>query len=62
MSDRARHHHTLLLNVMESAGFTNYETEFWPFSAADRYHALMRQEPHADYGPIQLAQPVDSAT
>lgn len=47
---------------MESAGFTNDETEFWPFSAADRYHALMRQEPHADYGPIQLAQPVDSAT
>ncbi|MGW9410583.1 M15 family metallopeptidase [Streptomyces diastaticus] len=62
ISDRARHHRTLLLNAMESADFTNYGTEFWYFSAADRYHALMRQEPRARYGPIQQAQPADSAT
>ncbi|MEV8245383.1 M15 family metallopeptidase [Streptomyces rochei] len=62
ISDRARHHRTLLLNAMESADFTNYGTEFWHFSAADRYHALMRREPHARYGPIQQAQPADSAT
>lgn len=55
ISDRARHHRTLLLEAMESAGFTNYGTEFWHFSAADRYDALMRQEPHARYGPIELA-------
>jgi D-alanyl-D-alanine dipeptidase len=55
ISDRARRHRTLLLNAMESAGFTNYGTEFWHFSAADRYDALMRQEPHARYGPIELA-------
>ncbi|KOT42800.1 dipeptidase [Streptomyces caelestis] len=54
LSDRARHHRTLLLNAMENAGFTNYGTEFWHFSAADRYDALMRQEPHARYGPIEL--------
>jgi D-alanyl-D-alanine dipeptidase len=54
LSDHARHHRTLLLNAMESAGFTNYGTEFWHFSAADRYDALMRREPHARYGPIEL--------
>ncbi len=54
LSDQARHHRTLLLNAMESAGFTNYETEFWHYSAADRYDALMRQEPYAHYGPIEL--------
>lgn len=54
ISDQVRHHRMLLLNAMESAGFTNYGTEFWHFSAADRYDALMRQEPHARYGPIKL--------
>jgi D-alanyl-D-alanine dipeptidase len=54
VSDRARHHRMLLLNAMENAGFTNYRTEFWHFSVADRYDALMRQEPHARYGPIEL--------
>lgn len=54
LSDHARHHRTLLLHAMESAGFTNYATEFWHFSAADRYDALMRQQPHARYGPIEL--------
>ncbi|MEU8950607.1 M15 family metallopeptidase [Streptomyces sp. NPDC048489] len=54
ISDQARHHRRLLLDAMESAGFTNYGTEFWHFSAADRYDALMRQDPHARYGPIEL--------
>ncbi|MFG3293457.1 M15 family metallopeptidase [Streptomyces sp. NPDC048179] len=54
LSDQARHHRTLLLTAMEGAGFTNYGTEFWHFSAGDRYDALMRQEPHARYGPIEL--------
>ncbi|MFG3384203.1 M15 family metallopeptidase [Streptomyces sp. NPDC047999] len=55
LSDQARHHRTLLLNAMQGAGFTNYGTEFWHFSASDRYDALMRQEPHARYGPVELA-------
>lgn len=54
LSEHARHHRTLLLNAMEGAGFTNYGTEYWHFSAADRYDALMRQEPHARYGPVEL--------
>ncbi|MEW2567823.1 M15 family metallopeptidase [Streptomyces sp. NPDC047070] len=54
LSDQARHRRTLLLNAMDGAGFTNYGTEFWHFSVADRYDALMRQEPHARYGPIEL--------
>ncbi|MEU3795679.1 M15 family metallopeptidase [Streptomyces fructofermentans] len=54
LSNQARHHRTLLLNAMQGAGFTNYGTEFWHFSAADRYDALMRHEPHARYGPIEL--------
>ncbi|MEV8128637.1 M15 family metallopeptidase [Streptomyces sp. NPDC085944] len=54
LSHQARHHRTLLLSTMESAGFTNYGTEFWHFSAADRYDALMRREPYARYGPIEL--------
>ncbi|MFG3153934.1 M15 family metallopeptidase [Streptomyces sp. NPDC048219] len=54
LSDQVRRHRTVLLGVMEGAGFTNYGTEFWHFSAGDRYDALMRQEPHARYGPIEL--------
>ncbi|MGA5519068.1 M15 family metallopeptidase [Streptomyces pseudogriseolus] len=54
LSDQARHHRTLLLSAMEGAGFTNYGTEFWHFSTADRYDALMRQEPPARYGPVEL--------
>ncbi|MFJ4973026.1 M15 family metallopeptidase [Streptomyces sp. NPDC088755] len=53
ISDQARHHRTVLLNALEGAGFTNYGTEFWHFSVADRYDALMRQQPHARYGPIE---------
>ncbi|MEU4147339.1 M15 family metallopeptidase [Streptomyces parvulus] len=55
LSDQARRHRTVLLDAMEGAGFTNYGTEFWHFSAGDRYDALMQQEPHARYGPIELA-------
>lgn len=54
LSDRARHHRTLLLTAMEGAGFTNHATEFWHFSTADRYDALVRQEPAARYGPVEL--------
>ncbi|MEU5898743.1 M15 family metallopeptidase [Streptomyces venezuelae] len=54
LSKSARHHRALLLDAMEGAGFTNYGTEFWHFSAADRYDALMRSEPYARYGPIEL--------
>ncbi|SNX66433.1 D-alanyl-D-alanine dipeptidase [Streptomyces sp. TLI_55] len=54
LSDPARRNRTLLLNAMEGAGFSNYGTEFWHFSLADRYDALMRQEPYARYGPIEL--------
>ncbi|RPK92317.1 M15 family metallopeptidase [Streptomyces sp. ADI98-10] len=54
LSDQARRHRSVLLTAMEGAGFTNYGTEFWHFSAGDRYDALMRQEPHARYGPIEL--------
>ncbi|MFI1929242.1 M15 family metallopeptidase [Streptomyces sp. NPDC020330] len=54
LSDQARHNRALLLSAMDSAGFTNYGTEFWHFSSSDRYDALMRREPHARYGPIEL--------
>ncbi|WP_251144885.1 M15 family metallopeptidase [Streptomyces sp. McG3] len=54
LGDRAYYHRTLLLNAMEDAGFTNHATEFWHFPAADRYDALMRREPHALYGAIEL--------
>ncbi|WP_256332945.1 M15 family metallopeptidase [Streptomyces sp. 2131.1] len=54
VSDQARHHRMLLLNATENAGSTNYGSEFWHFSAADRYDAMMRHEPHARYGPIKL--------
>nr|WP_254882358.1 hypothetical protein [Streptomyces sp. NA03103] len=37
---------------MGKAGFTNYGTELWHFSAADHYDALMRQQPHARYGQL----------
>ncbi|MEV6474015.1 M15 family metallopeptidase [Streptomyces sp. NPDC051657] len=59
LGDRAYYHRTLLLNAMEDAGFTNHATEFWHFSAADRYDAPMRREPHALYGAIELRQRAD---
>ncbi|WP_233648148.1 hypothetical protein [Streptomyces sp. BSE6.1] len=40
---------------MGKAGFTNYGTKFWHFSAADHYDTLMRQQPHARYGSTELA-------
>ncbi|MER5440820.1 M15 family metallopeptidase [Streptomyces sp. NPDC002790] len=54
LNNQARHHRTLLLNAMEGAGFTNYGTEFWHFSAGDRYDALLRKDRRARYGPIEL--------
>ncbi|MFJ6440745.1 M15 family metallopeptidase [Streptomyces sp. NPDC091649] len=53
LSDRTYYHRTLLLSAMEDADFTNYAAEFWHFSAAGRYDALMRREPHAFYGDIE---------
>nr|WP_249190190.1 M15 family metallopeptidase [Burkholderia sp. AU32357] len=33
-------------------GFTNYPSEWWHWSFGDRYWAVMQNESHAIYGPV----------
>jgi hypothetical protein len=46
----ARRNRTLLLEVMENAGFVNYPHEWWHFSYGDRYWAFIKGEPAVIYG------------
>ncbi|WP_406807061.1 hypothetical protein [Burkholderia semiarida] len=37
---------------MTDAGFTNYPSEWWHWSVGDRYWAVIQNESHAIYGPV----------
>lgn len=43
---------TALAAAMTGAGFVNYPTEWWHWSAGDRYWALLTGAPAACYGPV----------
>ena len=55
ISPDARAHRRLLAAVLRPLGLVNYPTEWWHWSYGDRYWALLGQEPHAVYGPVEGA-------
>jgi zinc D-Ala-D-Ala dipeptidase len=52
ISSTARANRDLLISAMTTAGFVNYETEWWHWSFGDRYWAHMCAQPAALYGAI----------
>jgi D-alanyl-D-alanine dipeptidase len=50
LPEEAKRIRSVLLEVMESAGFVNYGHEWWHFSYGDRYWAYTKGEPAAIYG------------
>ncbi|MEV6285649.1 M15 family metallopeptidase [Kribbella sp. NPDC051770] len=48
----ARRYRRVLSNVMSSAGFVNYPTEWWHWSYGDQYWALSAGQPAALYAPV----------
>lgn len=48
----ARHHRTILADVLSGAGLVNYPTEWWHWSYGDRYWAVTTNAAHARYGPV----------
>ena len=50
LPEEAKRNRSVLLEVMESAGFVNYGHEWWHFSYGDRYWAYTKGEPAAIYG------------
>ncbi|WP_244100464.1 M15 family metallopeptidase [Burkholderia ambifaria] len=48
----ARNRHVLIA-ALTRAGFTNYPSEWWHWSFGDRYWAVMQNESHAIYGPVE---------
>jgi D-alanyl-D-alanine dipeptidase len=54
ISAEARANRAVMHRALTSAGFVNYPTEWWHWSYGDRYWALLRREPAARYGPVDL--------
>lgn len=54
LSVRARTNRATLAGALSAAGLINYGTEWWHWSAGDRYWALQTQQPAALYGPVEL--------
>ncbi|MEV7157043.1 M15 family metallopeptidase [Streptomyces misionensis] len=54
LSVRARTNRATLSGALSAAGLINYGTEWWHWSAGDRYWALQTQHPAAHYGPVEL--------
>jgi zinc D-Ala-D-Ala dipeptidase len=59
LAPRVVENRAVLVEVMHSAGFVNYPTEWWHFSYGDRYWALMSQRAEALYGPIEYHGSLD---
>ncbi|MFD7899011.1 M15 family metallopeptidase [Streptomyces sp. NPDC059743] len=54
LSLRARTNRATLSGALSAAGLINYGTEWWHYSAGDRYWALQTRQPAALYGPVEL--------
>ncbi|MDQ7979540.1 M15 family metallopeptidase [Paraburkholderia sp. SARCC-3016] len=53
LNAHARQHRSLMFAALEDAGFVNYPFEWWHWSYGDKYWAVVKQEAHALYGPIE---------
>jgi D-alanyl-D-alanine dipeptidase len=51
----AREHRKALFDALDGAGFVNYPFEWWHWSYGDRYWAVVKQAPHALYGPVEAS-------
>ena len=54
ISDQAKANRSILINVMQDAGFVNYPAEWWHWSYGDRYWAYMLEKPFAIYGSKEM--------
>jgi zinc D-Ala-D-Ala dipeptidase len=48
-----RNNRALLRRLMSSAGFVNYDGEWWHWSYGDRYWALRTEQPASIYGAVE---------
>ncbi|NTZ06050.1 dipeptidase [Burkholderia metallica] len=53
ISRPAARNRQILIDALTRAGFTNYPSEWWHWSFGDRYWAVMQNESHAIYGPVE---------
>ncbi|MCA7949930.1 D-alanyl-D-alanine carboxypeptidase family protein [Burkholderia seminalis] len=53
ISRPAARNRQILSAALVSAGFTNYPSEWWHWSFGDRYWAVIQNESHAIYGPVE---------
>ncbi|MBR8410595.1 M15 family metallopeptidase [Burkholderia cenocepacia] len=53
ISRAAARNRQILIDALTRAGFTNYPSEWWHWSFGDRYWAVMQNESHAIYGPVE---------
>ncbi|WP_321933269.1 M15 family metallopeptidase [Burkholderia cenocepacia] len=52
ISRPAARNRQLLVDALTRAGLTHYPSEWWHWSYGDRYWAVMQNESHAIYGPV----------
>ncbi|WGY72758.1 D-alanyl-D-alanine carboxypeptidase family protein [Burkholderia cepacia] len=53
ISRPAARNRQILIAALASTGFTNYPSEWWHWSFGDRYWAVIQNESHAIYGPVE---------
>ncbi|RQT26004.1 M15 family metallopeptidase [Burkholderia contaminans] len=53
VSRAAARNREVLITALTSAGLTNYPSEWWHWSFGDRYWAVMHDQSHALYGPVE---------
>ncbi|CAB3961353.1 dipeptidase [Burkholderia aenigmatica] len=53
ISRAAARNRQVLIAALTGAGFTNYPSEWWHWSFGDRYWAVMHDQSHAIYGPVE---------
>lgn len=53
ISRAAARNRQVLISALTGAGFTNYPSEWWHWSFGDRYWAVMHNQSHAIYGPVE---------
>lgn len=53
ISRAAARNREVLITALTSAGLTNYPSEWWHWSFGDRYWAVMHDQSHALYGPVE---------
>ncbi|MCA8033337.1 hypothetical protein LGM46_10085 [Burkholderia arboris] len=52
ISRAAARNRQILIDALTRTGFTNYPSEWWHWSFGDRYWAVIQNESHAIYGPV----------